>query len=403
MATLRDLAASRLNSPTPHLWWILGAAASVGSLLALRYSGSSLSAKEPQTIPSPRDAVLQLLERDQHARLPYPPDALPGARDVSSPYGSIRVYEWGPESGEKVLLIHGISTPSIALASLARKLVAKGCRVMLFDLFSRGYSSGPSPHTHRYDSALYTSQILLCLSSSPLHWSQFTLIGYSLGGAIAADFTSYMPHLIANLVLVAPGGLIRTSHITWKSRMLYSTSGIVPEGLVERLVAQRLWSGPETARSIEPEPDVQAEAGEKGGLRTAAVYASSTFTLLPEHPQCTASNVVDWQILHHKGFVPAFISSIRYAPVHDQHHRWRALGENVAMQRGPLKKVHLVLGETDPIIVVDEVIEDAQAALGQDNAVFHVIKGAGHNVAFENAEDIARIVEAMLVQPGDAA
>ena len=64
--------------------------------------------------------------------LPYPPDALPGARDVDSPYGSIRVYEWGPEDGEKILLIHGISTPSIALTDLANKLVGKGCRVMLF-------------------------------------------------------------------------------------------------------------------------------------------------------------------------------------------------------------------------------------------------------------------------------
>lgn len=35
-----------------------------------------------------------------------------------------------------MLLIHGISTPSIALADLAHKLVSKGCRVMLFGPFS---------------------------------------------------------------------------------------------------------------------------------------------------------------------------------------------------------------------------------------------------------------------------
>ena len=48
------------------------------------------------------------------ASLSYPPDVLPGARDVNSPYGSLRVYEWGPVEGRKVLFIHGISTPSIA-------------------------------------------------------------------------------------------------------------------------------------------------------------------------------------------------------------------------------------------------------------------------------------------------
>jgi hypothetical protein len=77
---------------------------------------------------------LPRLSGDELKELPYPPNALPGARDVDSPYGSIRVYEWGPEDGEKILLVHGISTPSIALTDLAYKLVEKGCRVMLFGM-----------------------------------------------------------------------------------------------------------------------------------------------------------------------------------------------------------------------------------------------------------------------------
>jgi pimeloyl-ACP methyl ester carboxylesterase len=60
---------------------------------------------------------------------------LPGARDVASPYGSIRVYEWGREEGPKVLLVHGITTPCIALGGVAHALVDRGCRVMLFDLY----------------------------------------------------------------------------------------------------------------------------------------------------------------------------------------------------------------------------------------------------------------------------
>ena len=56
-------------------------------------------------------------ERDT---LPYPPEgALPGAHDVPTPYGSVRVYEWGPEDGERVLLIAGISTPTLSLGDLA--------------------------------------------------------------------------------------------------------------------------------------------------------------------------------------------------------------------------------------------------------------------------------------------
>ena len=64
--------------------------------------------------------------------LPYPPHVFPGGRDVDTPYGTIRVFEWGREDGEKVLLIHGIGTPSIALGDMAKHFVSHGCRVMLF-------------------------------------------------------------------------------------------------------------------------------------------------------------------------------------------------------------------------------------------------------------------------------
>ena len=230
------------------------------------------------------------------------------------------------------------------------------------------------------------------MTSSPLHWSSFTLIGYSLGGALAADFTSYFPQLIKGLVLVAPGGLIRRSHTTWKSRLLYSTSGLLPESWIESLVAKRLYTGPEAARSIEPEPDTVENAEVKKEKRGDAVYASSHHALLPVNPYSTVGAVVDWQIEHHEGFVPAFISSIRYAPVHEEHERWRILGRNASEGKGTLRKVHVVLGETDPIIVKDEIIEDASECLRKQNVEFEVVSGAGHEVAIERADDIMNVV-----------
>lgn len=105
---------------------------SLGTIVLVRSIRSSLAPDRPATIASPRGTVLPQLSIEEASRLPYPPDALPGARDVDSPHGTTRVYEWGPEAGPKVLLIHGISTPSIALTDLAYRLVDKGCRVMLF-------------------------------------------------------------------------------------------------------------------------------------------------------------------------------------------------------------------------------------------------------------------------------
>lgn len=71
-----------------------------------------------QCILSPRLSVLPTLKADEIANLPYPPDAFPGSRDVDSPYGSLRVYEWGPVGGGKLLLIHGISTPCLSLGTI---------------------------------------------------------------------------------------------------------------------------------------------------------------------------------------------------------------------------------------------------------------------------------------------
>jgi len=70
-----------------------------------------------QRILSPRLSVLPGLKADEIASLSYPPGAFPGSRDVDSPYGSLRVYEWGPLDGTRILLIHGISTPCLSLGT----------------------------------------------------------------------------------------------------------------------------------------------------------------------------------------------------------------------------------------------------------------------------------------------
>ena len=197
--------------------------------------------QDDKVVPSPLKSLLPKLSPQEATSLPYPPDAYPGIRDVVSPYGSLRVYEWGPEDGRKVLLVHGISNPCIALGAIAHGLADNGCRVMMFDLPGRGYSDTPLPTPH--SSRLYTTTILLALTSSPLAWTgngeRFSLIGYSLGGGIVASFTSYFPSLVSSLVLFAPAGLVRQNRVTFLNRILYST-GLINEMTLERITTGRL-------------------------------------------------------------------------------------------------------------------------------------------------------------------
>ena len=109
---------------------ILTAAACLSLYLCVRPALKD-KPRPPRTLRAKaRDAAQRL--PNSSAALPYPADAFPGARDVETEYGTIKVFEWGPEAGKKVLLMHGIGTPCVALGDMAREFVRRGCRVMLF-------------------------------------------------------------------------------------------------------------------------------------------------------------------------------------------------------------------------------------------------------------------------------
>ncbi|KAL2148213.1 hypothetical protein VTH82DRAFT_4981 [Thermothelomyces myriococcoides] len=277
----------------------------------------------------------------------------------------MQVFEWGPAQGEKVLLLHGISTPCVALAGLAEALVGRGYRVMLFDLFGRGYSDAPADLP--YDLRLYTTQILLALASSPLAWTGtgggggggFHLVGYSLGGGLAVPFARYFAGLLKSVVVIAGGGLIRSEHVGWRSRVLYSeaTARWVPDRLVRWFVRRRLM--PRKTSEGEGKEEEEEEEGRRGRNSVAVTETEmakevvevkgrhrneknsdatggqsfDNAVLLARRPEHTVSSVMEWQLRHHEGFIPAFVSSIRHAPIYDQKEDWAALGQILAERR----------------------------------------------------------------------
>jgi len=375
-------------------------------------------------IRSPRRTQLPKLSEAEIAALPYPPDVLPGGRDVETPYGCIKVFEWGPEDGEKVLLMHGISTPCVALSNLAEELVARGHRVMLFDFFGRGYSD--TPLAVPFDLRLYTTQIMLVLASSSLGWTGddgFHLAGYSLGGGVAVSFAQYFPHMVRSLVLVAPGGIIRSGHVGWRTRILYST-GMLPEGLLQYLVRQRLLprksdTGSSTETKMAGEvvsssnTGSSSSAGGKSKHKNSDASGGSSFdnaALSSRRPGHTVSSVMNWQLLHHEGFIPAFMSSIRFAPIYECWSDWQALGQLLAARRKTNSgdkgettkgqeeeerlpgliggKILLVLGATDPVIDKEELIHDATAALGEDGFEA-ILLDSGHELVMAKGKEVA--------------
>ena len=85
---------------------------------------------------------------------------------------------------------------------LAEGLADLGYRVLVYDLFGRGYSDRPQG---RQDRGFFLRQLEDLLDDQEVG-DDITMVGYSMGGAIATAFASEHPDRMRHLVLLAPAG-----------------------------------------------------------------------------------------------------------------------------------------------------------------------------------------------------
>jgi pimeloyl-ACP methyl ester carboxylesterase len=129
------------------------------------------------------------------------------AREDTLGLGGISIHyaTWGTlTSPERVaLLIHGLTASHREFAVLGPALAARGWYVIAPDLRGRGLSSKLK---RGYDLGIHTADILaLC---DKLGIDKVTLIGHSLGAAIAMYAAALFPERMAKLVLVDRGGVV---------------------------------------------------------------------------------------------------------------------------------------------------------------------------------------------------
>ena len=117
-------------------------------------------------------------------------------------------YRWSGIEGKPVMvLIHGLTGPSFLWDGLAPLLAANGARVLSYDLYGRGLSDRPRTAQTR---DFFIRQLHDLLQSQRVE-GEVTLIGYSMGGAIATVFATTAPDRVARLILIAPSGLARNA------------------------------------------------------------------------------------------------------------------------------------------------------------------------------------------------
>ncbi|KAF8757085.1 Alpha beta-hydrolase [Rhizoctonia solani] len=195
-ATLRSLTDRGFQSP---LNVALATAIPLIALYSTLPALSSAAPSKPKVYPSLGNIAFaensRLGELKKHANKLYPADIYgPGDTVELTKVKSSRPNPWAFYS-------------SIIWKEVATRLSRTGFRVLLFDLYGRGYSEAPDARTTRYDVDLYITQLALLMQY--VGWKKARIVGLSMGGGIAAAFAAKFPWLVdSNVGLIASVGVM---------------------------------------------------------------------------------------------------------------------------------------------------------------------------------------------------
>ena len=264
---------------------------------------------------------------------------------------------------------------------------------LCIDLWGRGYTDTPLDVPH--DSKLFSMQILFAAASSPLSWTGtdsggFSIVGFSLGGAIAMAFIAYFPELINSIILLAPGGILRYLPAEYVNPF-FRYSYLAPFSYLRRLVGLLL------GVSLSPAPidhtnfDDDNETGPE-----VVIEAKPTKTGVIDIPA-----IVQWQFDHHKGFVHSFINTIRHGPLMNEYSDWKKAcnvikGDSVTTTLSSRSsklfdsKILVIFGDIDGVVVEKDVSEDLVELLGgPEHVEFRTVSG-GHGFPIPSSDEVVK-------------
>lgn len=258
-------------------------------------------------------------------------------------------FQWrGPEDGPVAVCVHGLTTPSFVWGPLADHLAGMGFRVLTYDLYGRGLSARPKGEQ---DSAFFNAQLAALLDHQGIEGG-FTLLGYSMGGAIATGFAAAHLSRVQQLCLIAPAGLghdlgpVAGMAINHPNIGKWMMLGFYPRSLRRGLASER-------------------------GLPSA----------IP--------NMVDLQMAESRkrGFAPAILSSLRGIMDEDLAPAHRAICDAGIPTLA-------IWGEADDVIPLAG--RDRLTELNPE-ARNVVIPGAGHTLAYTHVTAVARALDTLHV------
>lgn len=140
---------------------------------------------------------LALIARAEPDRAETPPPGVAG-RLIAAGGHAVHVVEQG--SGPPVVLVHGFAGSTFDWEEHLLAPLARTHRVIALDLLGMGWSARADDLAYGYD--LWSRQLVATLDALGL--ARATLVGHSLGGALATIVAGEHPERVERLVLVAP-------------------------------------------------------------------------------------------------------------------------------------------------------------------------------------------------------
>jgi pimeloyl-ACP methyl ester carboxylesterase len=256
--------------------------------------------------------------------------------------GVLSYYLRGPQDGEKVVLVHGFSTPKFVWDNTIDMLTGAGYRVLAYDHYGRGFSDRPKI---TYDKDLYTRELLNLLDALDVT-EPVTLVGYSMGGGNVIGFAASYPQRVKKLILIAPvGNMPKPSGL-----MRLATLPVIGEWLMNVVYREALLGG--------IRKDTEAGIGTPNMLQNFAAQ------------------------LRFKGYTEALLSTMRNYPMTD-------LSDDYARVGASGIPVYAIWGTADSIVPFSGAELAKQEIPGLE---LFPVEGAEHSVTYARAEVVNSIL-----------
>lgn len=260
-------------------------------------------------------------------------------------------YEWfGPSRGPVIVLIHGLTTPSFVWRGMTRGLAASGYRVLIYDLFGRGYSDRPAG---RQNAAFFNRQLNDLLAHENVG-DDITIVGYSMGGAVATCFAAAAPERIRQVVLLAPAGMHQLGDSTVK---FIRDTPFLGDWVMRVFYPSVLRKG------------IRAEQGQFSSVKDIGKLQLAE--------------------LKQRGFLPAVLSSLRgiLSNTLDEEHQ-------LLSERGV--RVLAIWGRQDNLIPMTAA---GTLATWNHDAHQEVIEDGGHAITYSHSEEVLGFMRGWMMPP----